>query len=415
MNSMANSVSARLNIPDSGVRREDAELLTIHRYLPIAAFYFFFNCAGLPVGYFYTSLLSPLIFVWLYLKGNRWLTTKFLLVLSPFFVAHALLGISSPLEYLRTLLHWWTVYIAVYALCWALMRCPNLERLFEELILLNFCAVTLGILLFPTPLRVLFWKDTGETIVGTAHLLRLNLLNTEPSAYAELMLPLLLFAAIRALRDSKLRSTMYLAMIAVPFLLAQSFGGISIGLAGIGIALMTGYRRILRHPKSLIVFLCLATATGVVLLIPNPISARVLQVLAGNDSSTNVRTFLSYLAAYTVASAKSLWWGVGLGQAKFVDFSDVVGGMQGMIPNVLSDIFAEFGFMGVMACITAEWYLFFKTKVHLNSFRSAMFAVAFINQFAGSYGTDVQQYVIWFLAFYPCFPDLDLRGEEPQS
>ena len=95
------------------------------------------------------------------------------------------MGIENPVEYLRTLAHWWAVYVTVYAFCWALSKCRSLDRLFDQLILLNFCAAVLGVILRPTPLQALFWMNT-QPIIGGPDVLRLNLLSTEPSAYAEL-------------------------------------------------------------------------------------------------------------------------------------------------------------------------------------------------------------------------------------
>ena len=413
MDSMANPNDARLEMPRPRSRSRALDSLSIHSYLPLAAFYFFFNNAGLPYGLFYTTLFSPFLFLWLYLKGRRWLTTKFLLVLSPFILAHIVLGIESPPQYLRTLLHWWTVYVAVYAICLALTKCRSVDRLFEQLILLNFCAMILALACFRTPLRPFFWLDDSGSLVSGSIAVRLQLLSTEPSAYAELMLPLLVFAVLRLLRDSKRRNAVYLMMIVLPFLLCQSFGGISIGLAGIGVSLMTGYRQLLRRQRSRILFLCLAIATGTLLLTPNPISERVWQVVSGGDSSSNVRTVYSFTAAYSAAASKSLWWGVGLGQVKYSDFSDLhLGGMiNGLIPNAMAGTFAEFGFIGILVVLAVEFYLFFKTTVYRNSFRLAMFVVASINQFTGSYGSDVQQYLIWFLAFYSFFPKFNLRSD----
>src|ERR1700674_4993119 len=70
---------------------------SVHRYLPFAALYFFFNHVGLPNGLFLTTIISPALFLWLYLKGRHWLTTKFLLCLSPFILAQAMTGVASPL------------------------------------------------------------------------------------------------------------------------------------------------------------------------------------------------------------------------------------------------------------------------------------------------------------------------------
>ena len=184
------------------------------------------------------------------------------------------------------------------------------------------------------------------------------------------------------------------------------------GLAGIGISLMIGYRRVLGRPKSRIVFVCLAIATSALLLTHNQISERVIQVATGGDSSTKSRTTLSFVLAYVLASGKSLWWGVGLGQGKLVDVSGVVRGFTvGIIPNAVAGTFAELGIIGVLVRLAVEFYLFFRTRVYENSFRLAMFVVAFINELTGSYVPDVQQYLLWFFAFYPLFPEFNLRDD----
>src|ERR1017187_10676132 len=244
MDSIANSGAAHLDHPGEHSRRSLALDLSIHHYLPVAACYFFFNHAGLPNGLFYTTILSPLFFLWLYLKGHRWLTTKFLLLLSPFILAQIAMGIPSPLYFLQSTLLLWTVYVTVYAFYWALSNSSGIDRLFDQLIVLNFCVALFALATLITPLRLLLWHDDSDVLSGTSHLLRLSLLTTEPSVYAELMLPLLIFAAIRLLRDTTSRNLIYLIMIGVPVLLSQSFGGVSIGLAGLGIAILTSYRRL---------------------------------------------------------------------------------------------------------------------------------------------------------------------------
>ena len=410
MGSIANPDTPHSSLLVERPRLNAAVGLYFHRYLPVAACYFFFNAAGLPIGLFYTSIFSPLLYLWLYLEGRRWLTTKFLLLLSPFILVHMVIGIAFPLYYLRSVLLFWTAYVAVYAFCWGLWKSGNVERLFDQLILLNFCATILALALRPTPLRSLLWNDYPYILLETSHVIRLNLLNTEPSAYAELMLPLLIFAAIRLLQDNRMRNIVYFVMIGFPLLLSQSFGGFSMSCAGIGIALIISYRRFLMRPRSLIIFACLAIAVGIFLLIPNPISERVMQVATGGDTSTKSRTIFSFIIAYAVASPKSLWWGAGLGQAKFVDVSGLgIGFDVAVIPNAVAGTLAEFGIIGVVFRLAVEFYLFFKTRVYLNSFRLAMFVVAFITQLTGSYVPDVQQYLLWLLAYAPIFPNLNLR------
>jgi hypothetical protein len=411
MDSTVNPEARHLDYATGPTRGFASVSLSFHRYLPIAAFYFFFNAAGLPTGLFYTTLFSPFLYVWLYLKGQRRLTAKFLLLFSPFLLAHLIMGVTSPVYYLRSLLLLWSVYISVFAFCWALTKSSTVERLFDQLILLNFFACVLAIIAFPTPLRLVFWHDDADTIVGASHLLRLNLLSTEPSAYALLMLPLLIFASLRLFDKINVRNCSYILMIAVPFLLCQSFGGISICIAALSISLMTSYRRIFRRTNSLVILFTCAILAAVLLGTHNPISERVLQVATGGDSSSKSRTIFSFVAAYTVASSRSLLWGAGLGQGKLIDFSNLgIGFVVNVIPNATAGTFAELGIVGVLFRLVAEVYLFVRTKPYLNNFRLAMFVVAFIAQLTGSYLTNVQEYLLWFLAFYPVFPDLQSRS-----
>jgi hypothetical protein len=397
-------------LSDSRFQGEATSPLSVHDLLPAAAFYIFLNHAGLPNGLFYSTLLSPLLYIWLYLKGQRWLTAKFLLFLAPFIVVHFGMGIAAPLFYLRSLALLWTAYITVYAFCFALLKTKRLDRLFDELIVLNFVAAVLALVNLHTPLSKLFWMDASDTLAGASHLLRLTLLSSEPSVYAELMLPLIIFAALRLLGDGKRRSLLYLCMIALPFLLTQSFGGLSMGIAGIGISMLITYRRLLWKPKTLVVCACLIVSISLLLLTHNPISDRVAQVINGDDSSTQSRTIFSFLAAFSVASSKSLWWGVGLGQAKVVDVSDLgIGFSVGIIPNAVAGTFAEMGIIGVAVRFAVDIFLFFKTRVYRNSFRFAMFVVAFITQLTGSHLMDVQQYLMWCLAFFPFFPVFNNR------
>jgi hypothetical protein len=387
----------------------------MHRYLPFAAFFLLMNSVGLPHGLFYTTLMSPLLFLWLYLKRQRWLTTKFLLLLSPFIVVQFAMGVQSPLYYLRSLVLLWTAYVTVYALSFGLLSIRKIEQLFEELIALNFGAALVALALFFTPLQELLWMDTSDTLSDRSHLLRLSMLCSEPSVYAELMLPLMIFAALRLLDGAGRRSILYFAMVCVPFLLTQSFGGLSISFAAIGSGLLISYRRLLGKPRSLLIMCGSVGAILAIVLIPNPIGARLFQVLTGSDSSTQSRTTLSFIIAYAVASSKSIWWGVGLGQGKIVDVSDLgLGFTVGIIPNAVAGTFAELGIMGVLVRLTVELILFFKSRVYLNSFRFAMFVAAFFVQFTGSHLMDVQQYLMWCMAFLPFFPGLRIRPGKQQ-
>lgn len=386
--------------------------LSIHKLLPLAILYFFFNNAGLSIPLTYATLLSPFFFLWLYREGKPWLTLKFLICLSPFIVAHAILGVESPFDYARSCVLLWTVFITVCAYCWALLKSKALERLFEQLIALNFFAAMAAIIILPTPLSKLLWSNES-TLAGASDSLRLRLLTLEPAAYAELMAPLLIFTGLRLFQHPGKRNFIYAAMVAIPMLLSQSFGGITICAVALGVALLPSYGRLLRQPKSLLILALVAILIVGLLVVPNPILDRFLQVETGADSSAHSRTDGGLIFAFAIAASKSIWWGVGIGQAKLYTPSDVgvagVGFSSGVIPNFISGNLAQFGIISVLVTFVAEIYLFFRTRVYRNPFRLAMFVFAFLEQLTGAGLIDVQFYLIWCFAFFPFFPELDRK------
>jgi hypothetical protein len=385
----------------------------LRNYLPVSVVYFFFNSVALSTGLFYTTMLSPLFLIWLFLRGKKWLTFKFLACLSPFIIAHAMMGVDSPFYYARSTLLLWTVCVTVYAFYVALRNSPNLEGLFEQLISLNFVATLIALVLLFTRFRDVLWNDYSDSFEeGSNQILRLKLLSSEPSAYALLMVPLLVFAILRLVRDTTKRNLGYAIMITIPFLLCQSFGGIGMGLAGIGIASLIAFRDLFRKRGTWLVVAAIAIFVVGLLYLPNPVSQRFFQVAAGLDSSTESRTVSSFIVGYTIASSKSLLWGAGLGQAKLADVSDLgLAFTVGIIPNAVAGTFAELGIIAVLIKFVLEFYLFFRTRVYANAFRLAMFVVAFIAQLTGSYLMNVQEYLMWFLAFVPFFPQMDFKRE----
>src|SRR5829696_4987303 len=76
------------------------------------------------------------------------------------------------------------------------------------------------------------------------------------------------------------------------------------------------------------------------------------------------------------------------------------------IPNNIGDILANYGILGVIIKLSLEIYSFFKTRTYMNYYRLALFLFVFIYQFAGSFITNITEYVLWIMAFYPAlFPE----------
>src|SRR5580700_10202950 len=66
----------------------------INKYLPAAVLYFFLNGFLLPVGLLYTTLLTPLLLIWVARYRHIRPMLLYFLVLVPFIAAHGFLGVD---------------------------------------------------------------------------------------------------------------------------------------------------------------------------------------------------------------------------------------------------------------------------------------------------------------------------------
>jgi hypothetical protein len=133
--------------------------------------------------------------------------------------------------------------------------------------------------------------------------------------------------------------------------------------------------------------------------------------MAGTDTSAKGRTFEAFELAYIIAQLKSIWWGVGVGQVKTVGYETIINYYKYprelfpvvRIPNAFAETLAVFGIAGIAVRLFVQIYLFFKTKVSTNQYRTLLFFYVFIYQFTGSFLTNIAEYVIWIMAFSNCF------------
>ncbi|HLH08227.1 MAG TPA: hypothetical protein VKW78_13390 [Terriglobales bacterium] len=386
--------------------------LTLHKYLPFAALYLLFNSVGLPMGLLYTTALAPLLYFWVIHAGSKRVLKPFLLLSFPFLVAQVSHGIASPLLYLRSYVLIGLVYVNAYAFYVALKNIKTLSRLFEQVTMLNFFLTVIAMLLRYTPGRELFWTDEINLNTGQ-HFSRLTLLVYEPSYLAMLLTPLLIFFLYRLILGPSLRRFGYFIMVAVPFVLSESYGGFAIVSAAVFLSLLAYFRELIKRRSVLISGVLLCVIVVLVLGTDNPISKRTAEIIAGKDSSTLSRTVFSYYLSFRIAALRSLWWGVGFGQSKVLGESivatETIGFQTAVIPNAIAGTFAELGLIGVLLRLAIEIYLFFRTKVRSNCYRMAMFVAAFLFQFTGSYVTNIAEYVIWILAFTPTFPEMNIE------
>src|SRR5258708_36217927 len=120
------------------------------KYYLFAFIYFFINAVGLPFGLLYTTLLTPIFYLWVSLKGKTWILLKFFLLLTPFIINQLLNGVDIYF-YERSLLLYLTVYIFCLAFHTLIISYTVLEAIFKQILLFHFILTLLSLLLVFAP------------------------------------------------------------------------------------------------------------------------------------------------------------------------------------------------------------------------------------------------------------------------
>jgi len=382
----------------------------INKYLPAAVLYFFLNGFLLPVGLLYTTLLTPLLLIWVARYRHIRPMLLYFLLLIPFVTAHSLLGVDWT-YYGYSLALSFSVLVFGLAFYQYVLFCGSLREIFQSILLINCLLTVLALISLPVPgLRDLFW-DNKALSLGIPHAERLKMLTYEPSYYSTLLAPIAIYYLLKALRNELPQRAIYCAMVLVPLFLSLSFGVIfGIGLSLLLLLVLRGH-----HHRLKWVLLPLAAGVVAILIFPdNFILRRLGNILTGKDSSFKGRTFDSFLLSLDIVHKKSLLWGTGFGQfkllgvARFREFynsnrytlHDVV------IPNSIGDLLGTLGLFGIAIKLFIEGYFFFRTRVFRNDYRLVLFLFIFVYQFTGSFISNIAEYAIWILAFQPdLFPE----------
>ncbi|WP_276485265.1 hypothetical protein [Paraflavitalea pollutisoli] len=390
------------------------EVPGINRYMPIAVLYFFLNSVLLPHGLLYTTLLTPVFLYWLYLQRGLAKVGVFFVVSIPYAIIHYYNGVDSA-YYLKSTTLLFCSYVFCISFYHFLQKCSSLRVVLKDILLINFLLVIIALLTFPVGfLKDIFWLTT-EITTGFSGVKRLQLLTYEPSYYSTLLIPIALYYYLKMMARSLPHQKTYLVLVTLPLLLSLSFGVISAILLALIIVTLPSFKLFFPKFANPVVFIFLAGILLLSLIIAsqlfpdNLLFARINNVLAGTDTSFLGRTYDSFYLGWEIASEKSLWFGCGPGQAKLVGLDNyrefynhtLFTSADVKIPNSLGDTLATYGLLGLLTRLAAEIVLFFKTKVYSNYYRLALFASIFIYQFTGSFITNIAEYVIWIMAFYP--------------
>ena len=396
--------------------------MKLNRYFPFAFIYFFFNSVALPFGLTYTTLLGPFFYIWVLLKRKKEILLPFTAVLLPFMIMHIfVIGVDLK-SYFLSFLNITLVYFFCQAVYTFLKICPDPEKIFRKLLIINSILCVAALVFYLTPYHDLFWIQQNLT-KGVGNVRRLRLFTYEPSYYATLFVPVFLFYLLQyCLRQNKMNNHLLLLMIFLPIVLSFSVGVIgSLFLSGI-ITFFFHFRHLAPKRRVVNSFIFLATLIAVSFVViffffrNNAFFSRVMNIFSGNDTSGQGRTSDAFILAGKLLKEKSEYWGIGFGQVKIIGLDLIRSyylyqpGTPVAIPNAAAETLATLGWVGLSARILLESFLFFYNRVWTNYFRLMLFLFMFIYQFTGSFITNAAEYVIWIMAFTTAFSQFDVKG-----
>jgi hypothetical protein len=398
--------------------------MKLNKYFPFAFIYFFINSLALPFGLTYTTLLAPVFYAWIILVRKKEILLPFLALLLPFVVIHIVwVGVDIK-SYFISFLNIVLVYISCQAVYTFLLQCKDIEKIFRQILILNFIFCIIAIPFYFMPFYEPLWieQDIGGNV---GRLRRLRLFTYEPSYYALLFTPLFFFFLLQYFfRLNKIKSGWLIPMLIVPYLLSFSIGVIAaIVLSGI-VTWIIYFSTLTR--KRRVVNALIYTGTGFISLMVmlvlffrhNPFFQRIKNILAGEDSSGNGRIRDAFILADKLIHQKNPYWGIGIGQIKILGETTIRNyylyytDARVAIPNAVAETMTTFGWVGVSLRLFIAVFLFFYTRVWTNYYRLLLFVFIFIYQFTGSFITNIAEYVVWLLAFTNVFPQFDIRREK---
>jgi hypothetical protein len=385
----------------------------------VAMVYTFFNSALLPEGLYYTTLLTPFFFI--HLIRQQYLRYYFyFFLISLLFACVQWPTVEYPKDYIVSFLLLQTLVLFVLNTYLFFKTADATGKVFKSLATVNIVLIAIALItLFIPVIRPVLWYllpiSPDIPIVP-----RLKLFTSEASYYSLVMFPI---AGYYALKKLLLKSEYNILFLSLCFSLLLSFSlGVLITFF-IGVILLLLFNIDTLKRKVNLTFLmitCLGILAGMLLLFffyrHNPLFGRLQNIYTGKDTSARGRITDSFYIAWNVTKTKSLWFGAGLGQFKYIgkEFSNYFYSYSKVpitrVYNSVADTFCMYGALGVILRFYVIVHLFIKTKVWENYYRQLLFIFIFIYQFTGSYLFNPAEYVIWILAFSPgIFPQLNTK------
>ncbi len=398
-------------------------MLKLDKYHILVLIYFFVNSLFLPAGLLYTMILTPLFYFWSVKQGAHKIITYFIICWLPFTLFHVLNG-ANLYYYTKSSIMLFTVYVFSYTFHLFLKK-KKIQTYFPLILKINFILFLIAVALYFTPWIEVLWTVRNLTI-EIKDFPRLEMLTYEPSYYSFLLAPIAIYYTLKLvlLSTTWIKTITYTCTIYLPLLFSFSLGIISSTVIAFILFFLLNIKTL--YPKKKLFYsitsITILIVLGLLLLLviypDNPLYERLGDLVEGKDISAKGRTYNAFQIAHEIVEEKSLLFGVGLGQIKVVG-SEIIRKFYHYnihdlasirIPNSLAETFAMFGIIGLILRFGIQFFLFFKTKVFTNYYRTVVFLFVFIYQFTGSFFTNTVELVMWVIAFTPCCSIFDRKN-----
>lgn len=386
--------------------------------------YFYFNSIALPVPVTFTTLLS----IFGYKKAiSQFGKTLFaiLILVCLYAIIHNVNGVIV-IDYFKSTIYFAALILSGFvAYQYLVSNNQIIEKTFNLLSVSALIFLAVGIVALFTPFADVLWSN-HNFIADGEKMLRFKGLSYEPSHIALTLSPLFLYYLWKNIDETTLKNLFYLAACTIPIGLSISFGFAAALILSlcltitIALLIYQKFKRLLLLPIIVMIIAIIGiTYTS------NPISERFAYIAQGNDTSVNGRTTEAFMHGYNCAATKSIWFGIGIGQIKYVGEEvirpyyaamDPVGYSKENwpvmnIPNSLAETLAIFGILGVLLKIGFQVFCFVKFKVYDNYLNLSIFFFIFFYQMMGSFILSSTEIIMWAFAFAKIFPQFNVKEE----
>jgi hypothetical protein len=353
-------------------------------FICIAIVYVFFNSIALPEGLLYTTLLAPILFIYLLDSVCVKYYIAFFSISSLLAVIHFYEGVAYVQDYIKSFIILQSTAIFVIYAYYHFPKHLLSTQSFKILATLNLVLLLLSLLLryIPSLMNVMWY--TVPISPGVPVVPRLKMFTYEASYYSFIIAPVFIYYLLGMIIKKNRMGILFFSLC-LSLILSFSLGviaALAIALLVVLVVDWSAFRKNVVIKRMFLLLFVMGTALVILVLLKSdlPLFQRITNIWTGKDTSARGRTYEAFDLAWNIAKMKSTLWGIGLGQLKhlgrdyivqYYSYSNIPSVVR--IPNAVAETINIYGAVGVVLRFAIILYLFIKTKVWNNYYRLYLF------------------------------------------